>query len=88
MPELPLFFPIYGTLVVFYLVLNHYLHCGFIISSLEHLLAKCYFMTSAWHNTHHNRGRRGWHATDQTFAEMLTIWDIWLGTYPEAAKTH
>lgn len=87
MPENPMYVPIYGTFVVFYLLLNHYLHCGYVLPCVENVLGPCFFMTSVWHNTHHNRGRRGWEKGDQTFAEMLTLWDIWLGTYSEASPT-
>lgn len=85
-PSLPMYGPVNVGVVVFYLLLNHYLHCGYVIPALEAVLAPCYVMTSAWHNTHHNRGRRGFFAKDQTFSEMLTVWDILMGTYPEACR--
>ena len=43
-------------------------------------------MTSAWHNTHHSRGRKGFHQLDQTFGEMTVWWDLWMGTYPAAQQ--
>ena len=32
----------------------------------------------------YERGRRGWDAKDQTFGEMTTLWDHWMGTHPHA----
>merc|ERR1712166_10522 len=82
-PEISFFVPIYGAFTGFYFLLNHYLHCGYVIWWLELPLAPLGIMTSNWHNTHHNRGRRGFNEKDQTFGEMTTRWDVWMYTYPK-----
>ena len=56
-------------MILFYVVLNAYLHCGYVVWWVEAVLAPCGVLTSNWHNTHHNRGRRGFYAKDQTFSE-------------------
>ena len=83
-PAMRFWVPMYAPFLAFYLLLNHYLHCGYILEALEGPLAPLCIMTSAWHNTHHERGRRGWDAKDQTFGEMTTLWDHWMGTHPHA----
>eukprot|EP01065_Artemidia_motanka_P042915 TRINITY_DN5838_c0_g1_i1.p1 TRINITY_DN5838_c0_g1~~TRINITY_DN5838_c0_g1_i1.p1 ORF type:complete len:355 (+),score=108.38 TRINITY_DN5838_c0_g1_i1:54-1067(+) len=82
-PGLGLWTPAMLGFVGFYLFINHYIHCGYVVDAIENVLAPCYFMTSAWHNTHHNRGRVGFYENDQTFAEMLSLWDCLMGTYPQ-----
>jgi sterol desaturase/sphingolipid hydroxylase (fatty acid hydroxylase superfamily) len=67
--------------VQFYGLLNHYLHCGYTIGKLEAVLSPVFVMSSKWHNVHHQKGRVGWSARDQTFGEMFTIWDRICGTY-------
>ena len=84
----------WAGVVGFYMLLNHYLHCGYVIEWFEAPLAPLGIMTSKWHNTHHNRGRRGWHQGDQTFGEVTVWWDRWMGTCPHGewdgvvVKTH
>lgn len=85
-PEVNYYTPMYLGFVGFYLLLNHYLHCGYVILWLEAPLAPLGIMTSAWHNTHHSRGRKGFHQLDQTFGEMTVWWDLWMGTYPAAQQ--
>eukprot|EP01062_Namystynia_karyoxenos_P029067 TRINITY_DN21911_c0_g1_i2.p1 TRINITY_DN21911_c0_g1~~TRINITY_DN21911_c0_g1_i2.p1 ORF type:complete len:358 (+),score=141.52 TRINITY_DN21911_c0_g1_i2:86-1075(+) len=84
-PGLGMWAPATYGFLLFYLFVNHYIHCGFVIDPVERLFAPCWVMTSAWHNTHHNRGRVGFYERDQTFAEMLSLWDYLLGTYPQGA---
>jgi len=38
-PELGLYMPVHWPLLVFYLLLNHYLHCGYVIAPMERVLA-------------------------------------------------
>jgi sterol desaturase/sphingolipid hydroxylase (fatty acid hydroxylase superfamily) len=74
MPELGLYGPIHGPILLFYLLLNHYLHCGYVLEPLEkvttatihtyyllifQILAPLYIMSSRWHNVHHEKGRMG-----------------------------
>jgi hypothetical protein len=54
-----LYAPIHAPFLGFYILLNHYLHCGYYIESVEHFLHKFYIMSSAWHNVHHEKGRVG-----------------------------
>lgn len=83
-PSVNYYTPMYLGFVGFYAMLNHYLHCGYVLPWLEAPLAPLGIMTSAWHNTHHSRGRRGFYQTDQTFGEMTVWWDVWMGTHPGA----
>jgi sterol desaturase/sphingolipid hydroxylase (fatty acid hydroxylase superfamily) len=91
-PTVAYYTPMYCTFVGFYLILNHYLHCGYVIWWLEAPLAPLGIMTSAWHNTHHSHGRRvggfrqGSTTRDQTFGEMTVWWDLICGTHPGALK--
>jgi lathosterol oxidase len=80
-PSLGLYLPMHWPLLVFYIILNHYLHCGYVIPALERILAPMQIMTSAWHNVHHEKGRVGFNYNAQTFGEMLTVWDRWMGTH-------
>lgn len=57
LPELGLYVPLHGPLLIFYFLLNHYLHCGYVIPAIEKILHPCYIMTSQWHNVHHEKGR-------------------------------
>eukprot|EP00039_Didymoeca_costata_P020245 m.340589 g.340589 ORF g.340589 m.340589 type:complete len:308 (-) comp19400_c0_seq1:35-958(-) len=82
-PELGLYVPIHWPLLVFYLFLNFYLHCGYVIRPIEAVLSPLYVMSSEWHNVHHEKGRVGFNYKPQTFGEMLLIWDLWMGTHAE-----
>lgn len=87
-PELGLYLPVHWPLLLFYLLLNHYLHCGYVIEPLERVLAPFGVMTSAWHNVHHEKGRVGFNYKAQTFGEMFTFWDLAMGTYPQGHYLH
>ncbi len=86
LPEAGFWAPVYVPYICFYFGLNHYLHCGYVLPWVEAVLGPWGIMTSAYHNTHHNRGRRGFSEKDQTFGEMTTWWDIALGTHPGALE--
>ena len=74
LPEAGFWAPVYVPYICFYFGLNHYLHCGYVLPWVEAVLGPWGIMTSAYHNTHHNRGRRGFFEKDQTFGEMTTWW--------------
>lgn len=82
-PWVGLYVPIHWPVLVFYTLLNHYLHCGYIIHCIENVLSPLYVMTSAWHNVHHEKGRMGFDYKDQTFGEMFSIWDWICGTHAQ-----
>lgn len=83
LPSLGLYLPLHWPILVFYGLLNHYLHCGYVIKPLEKLMSPFYVMTSGWHNVHHEKGRMGYNYKPQTFGEMFTIWDILMGTHAD-----
>ena len=68
LPQAPHFAPIYFTLVIGFISLNYYLHCGVRVELLEQLLPPTLLNTSAFHNIHHS------HA-NVNFGEALTLWD-------------
>lgn len=78
LPEAPHYGPVYLTLVVGFVLLNLYLHCGVAWRGLETLLRPLSINTSTHHNRHHANA-------DTHFAEALTIWDRLLGTREAAA---
>lgn len=82
-PELGLYPPLHWPVLLFYLGLNHYLHCGYVVPAIEMILSPFFIMTSKWHNVHHEKGRVGFDYKPQTFGEMFSIWDIYCGTYPQ-----
>ena len=82
LPSLGLYLPLHWPILVFYVVLNMYLHCGYVIEPFEGLGA-IGVMTSGWHNAHHEKGRVGFDYKPQTFGEMLTLWDRICGTYAD-----
>ena len=84
-PSLGLYLPVHWPVLVFYGLLNHYLHCGYVVPIVEWVLSPFMIMTSAWHNVHHEKGRVGFNYNAQTFGEMLWLWDWICGTY---AKDH
>jgi len=65
--------PLYFSLVVGFVLLNFYLHCGFTLRALESTLPRAMINTSAFHNVHHS------HAAVH-FGEAMTIWDTLCGT--------
>jgi lathosterol oxidase len=65
--------PLYFALIVAFVVLNYYLHCGVTLRWIEAPLASVFVNTSAFHNVHHaNAG--------VNFGEALTVWDRLCGT--------
>lgn len=81
LPQLGLYLPLHWPILAFYMILNHYLHCGYTIDVLEKIFVPLHIMSSGWHNVHHEKGRVGWDYKAQTFGEMFTIWDVWMGTH-------
>jgi len=67
-PQATHYAPIYFTLVVGFIALNYYLHCGVRVTLLETLLPPFLLNTSAFHNVHHS------HAS-VNFGEAMTLWD-------------
>lgn len=67
-PQATHFAPIYLSLVVGFIALNYYLHCGVRVELIERLLAPIGINTSAFHNIHHS------HA-NANFGEAMTLWD-------------
>ncbi|NVB37902.1 sterol desaturase family protein [Pseudenhygromyxa sp. WMMC2535] len=60
--------PLYFALVVGFICLNFYLHCGVALRALEAVVPKTGLNTSAFHNIHHS------HAV-VNFGEAMTLWD-------------
>lgn len=65
--------PLYATLVLGFMLLNFYLHCGVTVRWVERILPRALFNTSAFHNLHHARAMTH-------FGEALTVWDHVCGT--------
>lgn len=72
-PETPHYGPLYFFLVIGFVCLNYYLHCGVVWRGLEALLRPLSINTSTHHNRHHANA-------DVHFGEALTLWDRLLGT--------
>jgi lathosterol oxidase len=68
LPQAPHYAPIYFTLVVGFVSLNYYLHCGVRVALLERILSPLGLNSSAFHNVHHS------HA-NVNFGEAMTLWD-------------
>ena len=65
--------PLYFPVIVAFILLNLYLHCGATSRVLEAILPRLLINTSRFHNVHH--------ADAEThFAEALTLWDHLCGT--------
>jgi len=60
--------PLYLGLVVGFVLLNYYLHCGVTIGWVEATLPTATVNTSAFHNQHHSNA-------NVHFGEALTLWD-------------
>lgn len=60
--------PLYIGLVVAFVCLNYYLHCGVASRLLEATLPRVFLNTSAFHNRHHANA-------EVNFGEALTLWD-------------
>lgn len=65
--------PLYFPLIIGFVGLNFYLHCGVTLPWVEAILPKIYLNTSAFHNVHHARA-------NTHFGEALTLWDSICGT--------
>jgi sterol desaturase/sphingolipid hydroxylase (fatty acid hydroxylase superfamily) len=65
--------PAYLVLVVGFVCLNLYLHCGVTVRWIEATLPRIGINTSAFHNVHHSHVR-------VNFAEVATWWDHLCGT--------
>lgn len=72
-PEATHWAPLYFGLVVGFIHLNFYLHCGVTIPLLERALPLLRINTSLFHNVHHARA-------NTHFGEALTLWDTLCGT--------
>jgi lathosterol oxidase len=73
LPQAPHYGPVYFTLVVGFVLLNLYLHCGVVWHGLEAVLRPLSINTSTHHNRHHAN-------SELHYAEALTIWDRLLRT--------
>lgn len=60
--------PLYFGLVLGFITLNFYLHCGVTSRALESTLPRAMFNTSAFHNVHHSHVK-------VNFGEALYLWD-------------
>lgn len=58
----------HSSVIIFFTVLNVYLHCGYTFDWIEAILPKLMINSSGYHNIHHAR-------THSHFAELLTLWD-------------
>lgn len=68
--------PLYLALVVGFVGLNFYLHCGLRVGLLERVLAPFRLNTSVFHNRHHANA-------EVNFGEAFTLWDRWRRTREE-----
>lgn len=60
--------PVYFTLIITFVLLNYYLHCGVVAPLLEAILPRLFVNTSVFHNRHHANA-------EVHFGEALTLWD-------------
>ncbi|MBP6608314.1 MAG: sterol desaturase family protein [Deltaproteobacteria bacterium] len=67
-PQAVHYAPLYFSLVVGFIWLNFYLHCGVSLRFLESTLPRLLVNTSAFHNRHHANA-------EVNFGEAFTIWD-------------
>jgi sterol desaturase/sphingolipid hydroxylase (fatty acid hydroxylase superfamily) len=65
--------PFYFGLVLGFIILNFYLHCGVTWRFLESTLPRVFLNTSAFHNVHHSHVK-------VNFGEALYLWDRICGT--------
>jgi sterol desaturase/sphingolipid hydroxylase (fatty acid hydroxylase superfamily) len=72
-PEAMHWAPLYFALVVGFVNLNFYLHCGVTLAWVEKTLPRVFLNTSAFHNVHHSRA-------NTHFGEALYLWDVLCGT--------
>lgn len=69
-----LYLPLQLSLIVFFVILNIYLHCGYTIHLVEAVLPYIYLNTSAHHNVHHE-------TTNYNFGEVSPFFDYVTGNY-------
>lgn len=79
-PQLNIYAPMHLPFIGFFYALNLYLHCGYYIPILEKVLPIFFINTSAWHNAHHE-------LRIAHFGEMLTLWDLIMGTHSKEWNT-
>lgn len=79
-PEATHWAPLYVALVVGFVLLNFYLHCGVTLGLVEATLPRVFLNTSAFHNVHHS------HA-NANFGEAMYLWD-WLCKTRLADRPH
>lgn len=65
--------PLYFPLILGFVSLNFYLHCGVTLGWVEATLPRLFLNTSAFHNVHHARA-------NTHFGEALYLWDALCGT--------
>lgn len=76
-PWAPHYAPVYFALVVGFVTLNLYLHCGAQSKLVEAVLPKAGLNTSAFHNRHHADA-------SVNYGEALIVWDYLMGTRERA----
>lgn len=72
-PSIPQYAPMYFGLIIGFICLNLYLHCGVRIELIESILPMFFINTSAFHNVHHSHAK-------VNFGEALYLWDAILST--------
>jgi lathosterol oxidase len=82
LPEATHWGPLYFPLIIGFVTLNFYLHCGVTLRWVEATLPRIFLNTSAFHNVHHARA-------NTHFGEALYLWDALCGTRlrPSSAAT-
>jgi lathosterol oxidase len=65
--------PLYWPIILGFVTLNFYLHCGVTLGWVEATLPRIFLNTSAFHNVHHARA-------NTHFGEALYLWDALCGT--------
>jgi lathosterol oxidase len=78
-PETPHYAPVYFALVIGFITLNFYLHCGVSVPALEATLPRGLLNTSSFHNRHHANAA-------VNFSEAFTLWDYVCHTRERAGK--
>lgn len=78
-PWAPHYAPVYFGLVIGFVTLNLYLHCGASSKLVEAVLPRAWLNTSTYHNRHHADA-------NVNFAEALIVWDHLMGTHEAALK--
>ncbi len=71
--------PLYFPLIIGFVCLNFYLHCGVTLGWVEATLPRIFLNTSAFHNVHHARA-------NTHFGEALYLWDAICGTRTDPAR--